>query len=345
MTSLPPGAITPSVDVSGRFADLARRLPDETIVFADPKVLRLHPSAAKALKRHVVHRVVAGEASKSLAMVEKLALKLQSVSRNATFVALGGGTIGDLVTTLAHLHKRGVRLVQVPTTLLAAVDSSIGGKGAVNVGGVKNALGVFHGAAETWLCEQFFDTLSEAQRREGRLEAWKMVVTLDAATARRWLRRAPGDEALLREARDLKEAVVRTDPFEQKNVRVVLNFGHTFGHVLESLSGYRLRHGEAVGLGMLCALDLGVTMGVTAPGVAQAVEAALPNPPGARKAIAKLLSGVSRARLAALLAADKKARPGALRMVLLEELGRWRFLEVPAATWETTWKQRWRRRA
>lgn len=343
MTHLPPGAIAPSVDVTGHFAELARALPDEAIVFADPKVLRLHPKVAKALRRRVVHRVPAGEGSKSLAMVEQLAKKLAHVSRGATFVALGGGTVGDVVTVLAHLHRRGVRLVQAPSTLLAAVDSSIGGKGAVNVGPVKNALGVFHGAAETWLCDELFTTLSEAQRREGRLEAWKMVVTLDAATARRWLRRPPGDEALLHAARDLKEAVVRTDPYEQKGVRVVLNFGHTFGHVLESLSGYRLRHGEAVGLGMLCALDVGVRLGVTAPSVATAVEAALPNGPRARATLSSLLRRATPAKVGALLAADKKGAPGQVRMVLLEELGRWRLLEVPARDWQACLKGPWRR--
>lgn len=329
MTPLPPGAIAPSVDVVGRFSALVRDLPDEAVVFADPKVLRLHPKVAKALRGRPVHRVPAGEGSKTLAMVERLASKLVHVSRGATFVALGGGTVGDVVTVLAHLHRRGVRLVQVPSTLLAAVDSSIGGKGAVNVGPVKNALGVFHGAAETWLCDELFTTLSEAQRREGRLEAWKMVVTLDAATARRWLRRAPDDEALLREARDLKEAVVRTDPYEQKGVRVVLNFGHTFGHVLEGLSGFRLRHGEAVGLGMLCALDLGVRLGVTAPSVARAIEAALPTAPRARATLASLLRGASLAKVGALLSADKKGAPGQVRMVLLEELGRWRLGRTP----------------
>lgn len=343
MIPLPPGAVQPSVELVGRFPELARTLPDEAVVFADPKLLRLHPRVEKALRGRVVHRVPAGEQSKTLEVVEQLAAKLGHVSRGATFVALGGGTVGDVVTVLAHLHRRGVRLIQVPSTLLAAVDSSIGGKGAVNVGPLKNALGVFHGAAETWLCDELFGTLSEAQRREGRLEAWKMVVTLDAATARRWLRRSPDDEVLLREARDLKEAVVRTDPYEQKGVRVVLNFGHTFGHVFESLSGYRLRHGEAVGLGMLCALDVGVRLGVTAPSVAANLEAGLPLPRGARATIATLLKRATPSKLGALLAADKKGVPGQVRMVLLEELGRWRFVDVPAREWQACVKGPWRR--
>lgn len=341
MTKMPPGSLGPSHERVGRFARLASQLPADAVVFADPRVLRLHPAVRRALDRRRVVLLTAGESTKSLATLERLTKSLHDVARSATFVVLGGGTLGDTVTVLAHLHKRGVRLVQVPTTLLAAVDSSIGGKGAVNAGGVKNALGVFHGATETLLCPEFFETLTEAQRREGRLEAWKMVITLDAATARRWMKRPPDDVALVREARSLKEAVVRIDPYETAGVRVVLNFGHTFGHVLESVSRFKLRHGEAVGLGMLCALDVGEAMGVTPRGVAAAVERALPNSANARKVLARWVRTAKPTAVERLLAADKKNEQG-LRMVLLEELGRWRTSTVPASVWKRCWAQ-WRR--
>lgn len=338
ITKTPPGSIVPTRERAGRFARLASLLPADAIVFADPRVLRLHATVRRALGRRRIVTLAAGEPTKSLATLERLAKVLHDVPRSATFVVLGGGTLGDAVTVLAHLHKRGVRLVQVPTTLLAAVDSSIGGKGAVNAGGVKNVLGVFHGATDTLLCPEFFETLTEAQRREGRLEAWKMVVALDAATARRWMKRSPDDVALLREARSLKEAVVRIDPYETAGVRVVLNFGHTFGHVLESVSGFKLRHGEAVGLGMLCALDVGEAMGVTPRGVAAAIERALPNPPNARKVLARWVRAMKVSAVERLLAADKKNEAG-LRMVLLEELGRWRLSSVPASVWKRCWAQ------
>ncbi len=341
MTDSLPGSMAPARERTGAFDALAKTLPADAVVFADRRVLRLHPKARKALSKVRVMALPAGEATKSLATLERAARTLHDVSRSATFVALGGGTIGDVVGVIAHLHKRGVRLIHVPTTLLAAVDSSIGGKGAVNVGSVKNALGVFHGASETWLCPEFFETLTEAQRREGRLEAWKMVAALDGAKFRRWSLRPPTDAALLREARGLKEAVVRTDPFERHDVRVVLNFGHTFGHVLESLSGYTLPHGDAVGLGMLCALDVGVASGVTPRGVAEAVEVALPNRPRARAALATLASKSNLSKVSALLTADKKRTSGMLRMVLLEDLGRWRVMQVEAAVWQRLWKGPW----
>jgi 3-dehydroquinate synthase len=341
MTDWLPDAVPPAHERTGAFKTFAKTLRADAVVFADRRVLRLHPKLKTVLSRVRVVALPAGEATKSLETVERVARRLQDVSRSATFVALGGGTIGDVVSVIAHLHKRGVRLIHVPTTLLAAVDSSIGGKGAVNVGGVKNALGVFHGSAETWLCPEFFGTLSEAQRREGRLEAWKMVVTLDGPTFHRWSRKPPDDAALLRIARGLKEAVVRRDPFERNDLRVVLNFGHTFGHVLESLSGYSLAHGEAVGVGMLCALDVGVALGVTPRGVAVAVEAALPNRPRARGLLAKLASKTTISKVQTLLAADKKSTATALRMVLLESPGTWRVTNVETSVWQRAWKGEW----
>ncbi len=341
MSELPFGAVRPTREVTGLFPALVRAVEGPAVFIVDQRVLALHPDARRALAGHQVISLRANEQVKSLATVEALARKTLTLPRAGTVVVVGGGTIGDVVTVFAHLHKRGVRLVQVPTTLLAAVDSSLGGKGAVNVVGVKNALGVFHGAAETWLCSRFFGTLDEAQRREGRLEAWKMVVTLDAATFRRWARTPPNDAVLLREARALKAAVVRTDPYETRGVRLVLNFGHTFGHLVESLSGYRVRHGDAVGLGMLCALDVGVAMGLTPATVRATVEGALPNRRDARAVLRRLVKKSPVRAAATLLAADKKGDGGALRMVLLDDVGRWGVHEVPRAIWQGLWSRRW----
>jgi len=157
------------------------------------------------------------------------------------------------------------------------------------------------------------------------------------------MRSPPDDAALLREARSLKEAVVRTDPYETKGLRVVLNFGHTFGHVLESVSRFSLSHGDAVGLGMLCALDVGVALGVTPRGVAEQVEAALPNVPKARELLAKLVRRADVRTVEALLAGDKKRSAGPLKMVLLADLGRWRLLEVPKRIWARSWTGAWTR--
>jgi 3-dehydroquinate synthase len=338
-----PGAYRKCVDVEGRFEVLAKRLGDETVLaIADARVLALHPQVARTLARKNVTLVSlkAGEGAKSLTIVERLTKQALTFSRKGTVLAIGGGTIGDVATVFAHVFKRGVgRLVHVPTTLLAAVDSSVGGKGAVNVAGTKNVLGVFHAAEEGWLCPELFTTLSESQRREGRIEAWKMVVTLDAKRFAAWSRKPPTDDELVRVSRALKHSIVAKDPYETKGLREVLNFGHTLGHAIESLSRYRVRHGEAVGLGMLYALDVGVREGVTPRDVAQAVEEALPLAKGARKQLASWLAAKNVKALEQHVRADKKGG-----MILLTRPGRWvkhPFLPLPRGGQSPLGRRRW----
>ena len=319
-----PGAYRKCRDVSGRFIELASRLSGPVLVIADERVLELHPNVKRALSKFPLVTLRAGEQAKSLSTLETLTKAALTLPRSLTLLSIGGGTIGDVATVFAHTFKRGVgRLIHVPTTLLAAVDSSVGGKGAVNVAGTKNVLGVFHAADEAWLCPEFFWTLTEAQRREGRIEAWKMVVTLDAKRWARWVKSAPSDEELISTSRALKHALVERDPYETRGLRVVLNFGHTLGHAIEGLSRYRVRHGEAVGLGMLYALDVGVRLGVTPRAVAEAVERSLPLATGARKQLAKWLAPAHRAALGELVRADKKEG-----MILLRAPGRWVMQKV-----------------
>jgi 3-dehydroquinate synthase len=335
-----PGSFCRLHDTWGAFDALCAQLPEgPALAIVDARVLRLHPHVGRALEARgaVTLSVRAGESLKSLAQVEALARRAAGVPREATVLAVGGGTVGDLATVFAHLFKRGVgRFIQVPTTTLAAVDSSVGGKGAVNVRGVKNALGVFHFADEGWLCPELFSTLSESQRREGRFEAWKMATTLDARTFWAWRAKAPAEDALIREARALKDRVVRNDPYETKGLRVVLNFGHTFGHVLETVTGFRVRHGEAVGLGMLCALDVGRALSVTPAEVASEVAEAVfgDGLSAARARLARALRGVTAPQVARLLGDDKKSSGGQTRMVLVQAPGRWTTASVERRVWE-----------
>lgn len=347
MSPLPPGAYRPANDRWGTLSGLLRTLPEGSLVVVDRKVARLHPTLLPLLRRRAPRAVVpltGGEGAKSLRALEQVLAAGLTLPRSGTLLAIGGGTVGDVATVAAHLLKRGVRLVQVPSTLLAAVDSSLGGKGAVDltVRGrvVKNPAGVFHYAEEAWLCPELFRTLSSAQLREGAIEAWKMVVSLDAARFGRYLRRTPSLPTLVRDARELKERVCAADPYEQSGARRVLNFGHSFGHVLESLSGFRLSHGDAVGLGMLCALDVGRRLGVTPAPVAEAVEAALLEKVGVlgRGALARFARKGSVREVASLLAADKKAGArGELRMVLLAGAGEAPVRDVETAHWRALW--------
>ncbi|HSP77022.1 MAG TPA: 3-dehydroquinate synthase family protein [Myxococcaceae bacterium] len=347
MSSLPPGAYRPAADRWGPFPRLCANLPEGSLAVVDRKVARLHPAVLKALsarKPRAVVQLTGGEGAKSFTALEQVLAAGLSLPRSGTLVAIGGGTIGDVSTVAAHLLKRGVRLVQVPTTLLAAVDSSLGGKGAVDltVRGrvVKNPVGVFHYAEEAWLCPELYTTLSDTQRREGALEAWKMVASLDARRFRAYTRKPPALERLVKDARQLKESICAEDPYEQQGLRRVLNFGHTFGHVLESVSNFRLSHGDAVGLGMLCALDVGRHLGLTPEDVARQVEEALEHGPGVlgRKRTAALLRRADPGEVTELLIADKKTgSAGELRMVLLTALGSAEVRDVPAEAWRMLW--------
>ena len=283
------------------------------LVIADQRVLSLHPSAEKAIAALEIQLIAlrAGEGAKSLKTLEKLSRHSTSLKRGARILALGGGTIGDVATVFAHLHKRGAELIHVPTTLLAAVDSSIGGKGAINVGGVKNTAGVFHYATEIWHCEEFFKTLTAAQIREGLNESLKIQLTCG---------REPIDAADLQRARALKLKICREDPYELTGTRVVLNFGHTIGHAIESLSDFRIRHGAAVGLGILCALDVGAALGIGSPDLIRH----LSDSDDSRKTLSRLLRNVEFKELRTILSADKKgASAESINMVLLKEVGHW----------------------
>jgi len=343
---LAPGSYKPLVDHWGTFPALAKeRLPSPALVVLDERVGRLHPKVLKALKgAKVVVRLRAGESAKSMKTLDALMRASLPIPRSGAVVCVGGGTVGDLGTVAAHLLKRGVRLIHVPTTLLAAVDSSVGGKGAVHSGGekpVKNAVGVFHYPEECWLCPELFETLAPRQLREGAIEAYKMVATLSETLWLQYREEAPPLEQLIRDARKLKADVCDEDPYEQEGVRRVLNFGHTFGHVIESVTGFKVSHGDAVGLGMLCALDVGQELGVTPEDVAEEIEEGLYAGPGVlgRDALAKALKAARLPQVEALLAADKKAgKGGELRMVLVRGLGQSTVVPVEGAAWRGLWK-------
>jgi 3-dehydroquinate synthase len=163
-----------------------------------------------------------------------------------------------------------------------------------------------------------------------------MLACLDAAGWKRFRRRAPSEAQFVDHARALKDQVCRKDPYERSGLRAVLNFGHTFGHVIESLTNFRVSHGDAVAMGILCALDVGRVLEVTPSSLADEVEGTFRdelNAPG-RAQLAKALGTSPAAAIAELLLADKKARARMLKMVLLERLGRARLFTVPAATWQ-----------
>jgi len=211
----------------------------------------------------------ASERNKRLSAVEDLAQRLvrAGADRHSLLVAVGGGVTGDVVGFLASIYMRGIPHYQIPTTLLAQVDSSIGGKTGVDLPEGKNLLGSFHQPSFIWMEPQFFETLPAEDFRQGMAEViktaligdevlWKFLETHSSAIKQR------DPEALLRIVSAccaIKSKVVEADE-KEAGYRRVLNLGHTVGHALERLSGYRIPHGDAVAIGLVVATKLAVKM-------------------------------------------------------------------------------------
>lgn len=270
-----------------------------------------------------------GEAHKNLATLERIfdALVDGRHDRDTTLVALGGGVVGDLTGFAAACWHRGVDFVQVPTTLLAQVDSSVGGKTAVNHPRGKNLIGAFHQPRAVLADTDALGTLPEREYAAGLAEVVKYGAIADEPFLR-WLE-AHRAALLAREAGALTEAVacscaikadvVARDEREQ-DVRALLNFGHTFGHAIEALTDYSTwLHGEAVAAGMVMAAELSRRIGWLsddAVGRLAALLAAFGLPTWAPP---ELVAEPERFRDA--MALDKKARDGTIRLVLLERTG------------------------
>ena len=268
-----------------------------------------------------------GEQHKTLATLERIfdALMAHRHSRTTTLVALGGGVIGDMVGFAAACYQRGVDFIQVPTTLLAQVDSSVGGKTAVNHPRGKNMIGAFHRPRAVVIDTAVLDTLPEREFAAGMAEVIKYGLIRDpeffqwlldnqAALAARDT--APVAEAILRSCRN-KAEVVAADETEQGN-RALLNLGHTFGHAMETFTGYRdWLHGEAVSAGMVMAARMSLELGWLKQADLDRVSDSL----AAWKLPVTAPEGMARADFSELMALDKKVQNGRLRLVLLNQIG------------------------
>jgi 3-dehydroquinate synthase len=221
-----------------------------------------------------------GESSKSLARFASVVEWLAStgVDRQSSIVAIGGGVVGDLAGFVAATYMRGVPYTQVPTSLLAQVDSSVGGKVAVDTPEGKNLVGAFYPPQSVFISSQTLATLPERHFTNGMAEVWKYGYILDADLVA-LLEEAPLQasderlEAVVRRCVELKTEIVEQDEFDRTGKRAILNFGHTVGHALEQTTGYGpVLHGEAVAVGMVVEAVLGERMGVTQAGTAERVK-------------------------------------------------------------------------
>lgn len=291
----------------------------------------------------VVRIVVAdGEAHKDWKTLNAVfdALLERRCGRDTTLIALGGGVIGDLAGFAAATYQRGVQYVQIPTTLLAQVDSSVGGKTAINHPLGKNMIGAFHQPRLVLADTDTLETLAERELRSGLAEVIKHGLVRDAEFFA-WLEENIG-RLLSRDAAALEHAVLRSVAIKaeivaqderESGLRRVLNFGHTFGHAIETGLGYGAwLHGEAVAAGMAMAADLSRQLGYLSDADTGRIRALLQ-----RAGLPTAAKGIAPARMQQLMSVDKKVKEGRTHFVLLQRLGEATLRDdVPAAAVDHT---------
>jgi 3-dehydroquinate synthase len=308
-------------------------------VISDETVARLHGATLMASLdaagfRPTLHTVKAGEASKSMSHAENLCREMIRAGhdRKSLVVALGGGVVGDLAGFVAAIFYRGLPLVQVPTTIVAQVDSSVGGKTGVNVAEGKNLLGAFHQPRLVIVDLDTLRTLPDREFHEGFAEAIKHAAIRDAPMLDDLAALDPASRAVPAEliARNIaiKARVVEADEHETLGIRALLNFGHTMGHGIEASLPYgELLHGEAIALGMRAALHLserhaGLPAETSARILALLEKFHLPR---------VLPESIATATVMGKLATDKKFSGGAIRFVVLEAAGSARLIDTVTA--------------
>lgn len=274
-----------------------------------------------------LHLVPEGEANKTLAELEKIIGTLinHQHTRETTLIALGGGVVGDMTGFAASIYQRGVPFLQVPTTLLAQVDSSVGGKTAVNHALGKNMIGAFHQPKAVVMDVAVLKSLPPREFAAGMAEIIKHALLADRRYFS-WLAEHEAliramDEAVLvdmvRKSCEIKSSVVAADEKEQGQ-RALLNLGHTFGHAIETLSGYgQLLHGEAVAIGTMMAADLSARHGWISEAEVKTIGHLL----AAFNLPIQLADRLDLEAFQMAMGRDKKARASGLRLVLLKGLG------------------------
>lgn len=277
-----------------------------------------------------------GEKSKSVEMANELweAVAQYGFTRDDFIVACGGGVVGDLAGFVASTFMRGIDFMQVPTTLLAMVDSSIGGKTGVNLQSGKNLVGTFHQPIFVCSDVRCLKTLSDEDWANGFAEIIKSAFIAPRRSFYEWMRdNADGlmehDMALLEEAvymtAELKASVVTADTTESSGIRECLNYGHTLAHAIENAAGYgTIGHGRAVAEGMRFAARLSVEVLGCDLGVVKATDELLD-----RMGLPALPWVAPASRLFKLMKSDKKTRGGDIRFVLLEDIAKWEVVTVP----------------
>lgn len=287
------------------------RPPSRRFLVSDERVAPLWSERLGELDAK--HLIPAGEASKTLANAERVwhALVRAGMTRSDHLVALGGGVVGDLAGFCAATYQRGIPVVQLPTSLVAQVDSAFGGKTGVDLPEAKNYIGAYHQPAAVIVDVATLATLPADERAAGYAEVLKTAIIAGGKLWQRVASGAPVDEQVILDCIRCKLAIVAADE-RDAGLRQVLNLGHTVGHAIETATGYaRYRHGEAVGLGLLAALRLSGADALRAQ-----VEELL-----AAQHLPTRAGGVELGAVLLAMSRDKKRGPAGIPMVLVEAPG------------------------
>jgi 3-dehydroquinate synthase len=304
-------------------------------VISSPRVYGLWGKALKGFPKHLVPD---GEQHKNFAEFHKALKALAAFGRGADrkplVVALGGGVIGDLAGFVAASYKRGVPFVQVPTTLLSMVDSSVGGKLGIDFdtpqGRIKNLVGAFYQPSAVLIDPAVLKTLPQRELAAGLAEVVKTAVLFDRPLFGRLEASVPallkGDARLLEPVIAAcvahKAKTVMKDEFDLRGARALLNLGHTFGHAVEAASKFKLLHGEAVAFGLCCAVDLSARLGLADPELMRVEDLLL------RLGLPTSLKALPMKAVMAALSQDKKFEKG-MRFVVPKRLGLSVLLPLP----------------
>jgi 3-dehydroquinate synthase len=309
---------------------LAQHVPGQDILLVSNTTVA--PLYAAALKRGLGERRIVevtlpdGESHKTLATVARMfdVLVANRFARDCTVVALGGGVVGDMAGFAAACYQRGVAYVQVPTTLLAQVDSSVGGKTGVNHPGGKNLIGAFHQPSAVIADTDTLKSLPARELRAGLAEVIKYGLICDEELFS-WLEQnieallahdAPALTHVIRRSCEIKAHIVGRDEREQGE-RALLNLGHTFGHALESVTGYtRWLHGEAVGAGLMMAATMSSESGLMPSASVERLRKLLE-----RAGLPTEARDLSADNVLEHMRIDKKVKSGRIRLVLMRQIG------------------------
>lgn len=311
-----------------RLSELSIHLPTDCPILTDTNVGSIFPDL---LKGRPALQLPPGEEQKTLARFSEAIewLASQRVSRSATIIALGGGVIGDLVGYVAASYMRGIKFIQVPTTILAQVDSSIGGKVGVDLPQGKNLVGAFHPPSSVVICTDALSNLDERQFTNGMAEVWKYGFIRDPELVEelRELNLNPSHpqlEAIVRRCIRHKRDVVEADEMETSGLRATLNFGHTIGHAIEQATGYtEYLHGEAISIGMVAEAQLSENIGLAEKGTTHIVQTSL----ASQGLPTKLKEVIPTNTLIQAMKLDKKAKSGKLAFSLLTRIGECKLVE------------------